>query len=58
MWFFVVVVFLEPHSWHLEVPRLRVQFGPIAAGLCHSHSNSRSEPYLQLPPQLTAMLDP
>ena len=30
----------------------------IAAGLCHSHSNTRSEPCLQHTPQLTAMLDP
>ena len=30
-----------------------------AAGLCHSHSNTRSEPCLQLTPQLTAaMPDP
>ena len=32
--------------------------GAIAAGLCQSHSNARSEPHLQLTPQLTAMLDP
>ena len=30
----------------------------IAARLCHSHSNNRSEPHLQPTPQLMAMLDP
>ena len=29
-----------------------------AAGLCHSHSNTGSEPHLQPIPQLTAMPDP
>ena len=28
-----------------------------AAGLCHSHSNIRSNPCLRLTPQLTAMPD-
>ena len=28
--------------------------GSVAAGLCHSHSNARSEPRLQPTPQLTA----
>ena len=32
--------------------------GAIAAGLCQSHSNARSEPRLQPTPQLTATLDP
>ena len=35
--------------------------GPIratGAGLCHSHSNARSEPRLQPTPQLMATLDP
>ena len=32
--------------------------GAIAAGLHHSHSDTRSEPHLQSTPQLTAMLDP
>ena len=31
---------------------------PVAAGLCHSHSNTGSEPRLQPTPQLTAMPDP
>ena len=30
----------------------------VAAGLCHSHSNARSEPCLQTTPQLMAVLDP
>ena len=32
--------------------------GAVAAGLCHSHSNARSEPCLQPAPQLMAMPDP
>ena len=32
--------------------------GAIAAGLCHSHSNTGSELPLQPTPELTAMLDP
>ena len=30
----------------------------VAASLCHSHNNARSEPSLQPTPQLTAMPDP
>ena len=30
----------------------------VAAGLCHSHSNARSEPHLWPTPQLTAMPGP
>ena len=36
--FFGLFVFLGPYPWHTEVPRL----GGIAAGLCHSHSNTIS----------------
>ena len=36
----------------------RGQIGAVAAGLCHSHSNTGSKLHLQLWPQLTAMLDP
>ena len=32
--------------------------GAIAAGLCHSHSNTRSEPHLRTTPQLKATPDP
>ena len=32
--------------------------GPVAAGLCQSHSNARSKPHLWPTPQLTATLDP
>ena len=31
--------------------------GAVATGLCHSHSNIRSEPHLQPIPQLMATLD-
>ena len=30
---------------------------PVAAGLCHSHSNARSKPCLLPTPQLMATLD-
>ena len=32
--------------------------GTVAASLCHSHSNAKSEPHLSPTPQLMAMLDP
>ena len=32
--------------------------GAAAAGLCHSHSNTKSEPHLPSTPQLSATLDP
>ena len=32
--------------------------GAVAAGLCHSHSNARSEPHLRPTSQLTATPDP
>ena len=36
----------------------RGQIGAIAAGPCHNHSNSGSEPHLRLIPQLAATPDP
>ena len=36
----------------------RGHIGAAAAGLRHSHSSTRSEPYLQPTPQLMAALDP
>ena len=42
----------------MEVPRLGVSIGAAAAGLHHSHSDTKSEAILQLTPQLTATLDP
>ena len=36
----------------------RVQIRAVTAGLCHNHSNARSEPHLWPKPQLMAMLDP
>ena len=35
----------------------RGQIGAVATGLCHSHSNTRSETHLQPTPQVMAMLD-
>ena len=36
----------------------RGPIGAVATGLCHSHSNTGSEPSLQPTPQLTATLNP
>ena len=41
----------------MEVPRLGVETA-VAAGLHHSHSNTRAESHLQPTSQLTAMPDP
>ena len=51
---FVCFCSLGLHLQHMEVPGL----GNTAAGLHHSHSNSRSKLYLQPIPQFMAMLDP
>ena len=45
--------FLGLHLWHMEV---RGWIRAIAAGLCPRHSNAGSEPCLEPPSQLTAML--
>ena len=50
--------FLWPHLQYMEVPRLGVKLGDVAASLHHSHSNVGSEPHLQPTPQLTATPDP
>ena len=36
-------VFLGPHPWHIELPKLGVK-STVAAGLNHSYGNSSSEP--------------
>ena len=51
-------VFLGPNPLYMEVPRLRVKIGAVAAGLCHSYSNGGLEPHLRLTLQLMATLDP
>ena len=33
---YIFFFFLGAHPWHMEVPRLGVQLGAAAAGLCHS----------------------
>ena len=42
--FFWRVVFLGLHPRLMEVPRLGVEMGAVAATLYHSYSNVRSEP--------------
>ena len=53
--------FFLPFSWATPLAYGGSQAGglagAVAAGLCHSHSNSGSEPCLQPTPQLMAMLD-
>ena len=52
------LVFLGPHLWHVEGPRLGGRIGAVAAGQHRSHSHAGSRPYLQPTPQLTATPDP
>ena len=40
VFFFFFLVFLGLHSQHMEVPRLGVLIGAVAAGLHHSHAGS------------------
>ena len=49
---FFSFLFLGLHVWRVEIPRL-----VVAAGLHHSHGNTRSKPRLRPTPQLTATLD-
>ena len=56
--FILSFLFLGPHPQHMEVPRLGVESGAVAAGLHHSHSHTRSKPRLQPTPQLTETPDP
>ena len=55
---FFVFVFLGPHPWHMEVPRLGGLIGAVAAGHSHNHSSAGSEPHLWPTPQFTATPDP
>ena len=41
-----------------EVSQARGVIRAVAAGLCHSYSNTGSKPHLRPTPQLTAILDP
>ena len=42
----------------MEVPRLGVEYGAVAAGLHHSHNTTRSESHVRPTPQLMATPDP
>ena len=55
---FLFLVFLGPAPVAYGGPQARSLIGAVAASLCHSHSNARSELRLQTIPELTAMLDP
>ena len=41
------------HPWQYGGSQARSLIGAVAAGLCHSHINARSEPHLRPTPQLT-----
>ena len=56
--FFFLFFFLGLHPQHMPVSQARGQFRAVAAGLCYSHSNDRSELCLPPTPQLRAMPDP
>ena len=59
---FVLFCFVFCHSMVAPTAfggsQARGQIGAVAAGLCQSHSNARSEPHLRPIPQLTATPDP
>ena len=57
IYLFIYFCFLGPHLWHMEVPQFRGWMGAMAAGLCHSHSNAKSELCLWTTPQLMATPD-
>ena len=57
LFFFFFFCFLGPHSMAYESSQATGQIRAGAAGLHHSHSNSRSKPCLWPMPQLTAMPD-
>ena len=54
---FLFFPFLGLHPWH-GGSQARDGIGAVATGLCHSHSNMRSELHLQPTPHPTATLNP
>ena len=54
--FFFLLFRAKPLAY--EGSQARGWIRAVAAGLCHSHSNTRSEPCLQPTPQLMTTLDP
>ena len=56
MSFFFLLLRATPVAYGCS--QARGQIGVVAVNLNHSRSNSRSKPYLQPTPQLTATLDP
>ena len=58
IYFFVFLLFLWAAPAAYGGSQARGQIRAVAISLCQSHSNARSEPRLQPPPQLTAMPDP
>ena len=56
--FFFFFGILGLHLQHMEIPRLGLKQGAVAADLHQSHSNTRSKLSLQTTPQLMETLDP
>ena len=57
-WIFFFCLFFRASSMTCGGSQARGLVRATAAGLCHSHSNARSEPHLWPTPQLTATPDP
>ena len=55
--FLCACVFLGLHPGHMEVPRIEIESGALAAGLYYSHSNAGSDLHLQTTPHLKATPD-
>ena len=56
--FFLFRAILEAYGSSKAMVKIGVAAVAATAGLHHSHSNARSEPHLQLMPQLVATPDP
>ena len=56
--FFGHLVFLGPLLWHMEVPGLGVESGPVATSLHHGHSHAGFKLCLRPTSQLTTTPDP
>ena len=58
LFYFILFYFLGLHLWHMEVPRLKVELESCSCQSTPQLQQPRSEPHLQLMPQLSAMPDP
>ena len=58
LFIYLFIVFYRAAHVAYGGSQARSQIEAVAVGLCHSHSNSGSEPHLGPIPQLTAIPDP